>query len=474
MMLERDRKAARRRPQGDRGAADAAALEELRVRYLGRKSELTEILRGIGELPADERGPVGTAGNEARQALERRSRTRRAELDASELEDAARRGRDRRHPARDAAGRRRAPAPAHPHPARDRGRLRRARLPGDGGARGRARLLQLHRAQPPARATRRGWSQDTFYVDPGDPARPARSLNERRRCRRGPRTSSCAPTPRRCRSARWRPRRRRSSSSCPGRCYRRDPFDATHTPMFPQVEGLAVGDGISLADLAGTLEEAARALFGPERETRLQPGLLPVHRAQRPGRRLLLRCGGTRRARRRLARPALQGQSAGSRSSARGWSTRTSSASSRDERLRPRASPGLRLRDGDRADRDAQARRPRPAQVLRERRPGAGAVPMRVPDCWLREYCDPGLSPSRSSPTALDARASRSSGSRSVGAPSARRLRGRQGALGREASRRRPAQRLRGRHRRRRRARSSAAPRTSPPGRRSRWRCPAP
>ena len=51
----------------------------------------------------------------------------------------------------------------------------------------------------------------------------------------------------------------------------------------------------------------------------------------------------------------------------------------REQRLRPRAGPGLRVRDGDRADRDAQARRPRPAQVLRERRPRAGAVPMKVP-----------------------------------------------------------------------------------------------
>ena len=52
----------------------------------------------------------------------------------------------------------------------------------------------------------------------------------------------------------------------PGTVYRRDTIDATHLPMFHQVEGLAVGEGISLADLAGTLEHAARALFGAERE----------------------------------------------------------------------------------------------------------------------------------------------------------------------------------------------------------------
>src|ERR671934_132831 len=67
-------------------ATDAAALEQLRVRYLGRKGELTGILRGIGELPAEERGPVGQAANAARQALEALLERRRSELEAAELE----------------------------------------------------------------------------------------------------------------------------------------------------------------------------------------------------------------------------------------------------------------------------------------------------------------------------------------------------------------------------------------------------
>ena len=76
------------------------------------------------------------------------------------------------------------------------------------------------------------------------------------------------------------------------------------------------------------------------------------------------------------------------------------------QRLRPRADPGLRVRNGDRADRDAEARRPRPAQVLRERRPSAGAVPMRVPTLWLREHCDPDLTARRAgrAPGAADHR----------------------------------------------------------------------
>ncbi len=60
----------------------------------------------------------------------------------------------------------------------------------------------------------------------------------------------------------------------PGKTYRRD-SDATHTPMFHQVEGLAIDDGITLADLQGVLLEFARAIFGDEREIRLRPHYFP-------------------------------------------------------------------------------------------------------------------------------------------------------------------------------------------------------
>jgi phenylalanyl-tRNA synthetase alpha chain len=61
----------------------------------------------------------------------------------------------------------------------------------------------------------------------------------------------------------------------PGRCYRRDTPDATHTPVFQQVEILAVDEGLSLADMKGTLEEFARAMFGPEQRVRLRPSFFP-------------------------------------------------------------------------------------------------------------------------------------------------------------------------------------------------------
>jgi phenylalanyl-tRNA synthetase alpha chain len=60
----------------------------------------------------------------------------------------------------------------------------------------------------------------------------------------------------------------------PGRVYRRD-SDATHTPQFHQIEGLAVDEDITLADLKGTLLAFARAIFGPDREVRLRPHFFP-------------------------------------------------------------------------------------------------------------------------------------------------------------------------------------------------------
>src|SRR6476469_5274633 len=67
-------------------AATTQELEDLRVRYLGRKSELTGILRSIATLPPEERGPTGKAANEARVALEQVLDLRREALDSAELE----------------------------------------------------------------------------------------------------------------------------------------------------------------------------------------------------------------------------------------------------------------------------------------------------------------------------------------------------------------------------------------------------
>ena len=62
---------------------------------------------------------------------------------------------------------------------------------------------------------------------------------------------------------------------CPGRTFRTDELDSTHTPVFHQVEGLAVDKGLTMAHLRGTLEAFARALFGPETTTRMRPNYFP-------------------------------------------------------------------------------------------------------------------------------------------------------------------------------------------------------
>ena len=62
---------------------------------------------------------------------------------------------------------------------------------------------------------------------------------------------------------------------CPGRVFRTDELDATHTPVFHQVEGLAVDKGLSMADLRGTLEHFARIMFGQEAKIRLRPSFFP-------------------------------------------------------------------------------------------------------------------------------------------------------------------------------------------------------
>ena len=62
---------------------------------------------------------------------------------------------------------------------------------------------------------------------------------------------------------------------CPGRTFRTDELDATHTPVFHQFEGLAVDRGLTMADLKGTLEYFARQMFGPEAEIRLRPNFFP-------------------------------------------------------------------------------------------------------------------------------------------------------------------------------------------------------
>ena len=224
------------------------------MRFLGRKAELPNLLRDVGKLAA--RG--ARAGRQGRQpgAPGAAGRGRRAPRPSSRRSSSSNSSpptsSTSRCPARPVAARR-PPAHPHRHPARDRGRVHRARLPRGRGAGDRPRLLQLRRAQPRRRTTRRA----------------------RRRTRStSPTTWSCARRPRRCRCGRWSSRPPPLYIIVPGRVYRPD-NDATHTPQFHQVEGLAVDEDLTLGDLQGTLLAFARAIFGDDREVRLRPHFFP-------------------------------------------------------------------------------------------------------------------------------------------------------------------------------------------------------
>jgi phenylalanyl-tRNA synthetase alpha chain len=252
-------------------AADAAELERLRVRHLGRSSELTAVLRGIAGLEPAERGPVGAAANAAREALEAELGARREELEAVEIERALEAETiDVTLPGAPPV------AAGHLH------LLTRTRREIEDVFVGLGyRVMEGPEIEhdyynftalnhPPGHPARQ--VQDSFYIDPA--GLPGGVLNER--------GLPPGPTDVMLRTH-TSPMQVRSMEAgeppifivVPGAAYRRDTVDATHLPMFHQVEGLAVADGISLADLAGTLDHAAKALFGPERRTRLKPDFFP-------------------------------------------------------------------------------------------------------------------------------------------------------------------------------------------------------
>jgi phenylalanyl-tRNA synthetase alpha chain len=264
-------------------APDTDALEELRVRYLGRKSELTEILRGIAGLPPERRGPVGSAANEARRALETALSRRRQELEGAELERTLRQ--DRIDVTLPGSPRRRTGSQSL---------LARTQREIEDIFVGLGyRVMEGPEVEldyynftalnhPPGHPAR--MSQDTFYVDPKTlspnlriPAALGREAEEAVGELPPPGPEDVVlrthTSPMQVRAMEEQPPP--IFIVVPGRCYRSDPFDATHSPVFHQVEGLAVGDDITLADLKGTLDEFARAMFGGDRGTRFRPDFFP-------------------------------------------------------------------------------------------------------------------------------------------------------------------------------------------------------
>jgi phenylalanyl-tRNA synthetase alpha chain len=235
-------------------AASSAELEELRVRYLGRKAELTTILRGIAELPQEERGEVGGAANRARKELESLLEATAERLDASELE--ARLVEDRIDVTLPGAPPR---AVGHTHLIARTTRLIEDTMIG----------LGYHVAEGPE--IEHDYYNFTALNHP--PGHPARMLQDTFYVQSHPEVLLRTHTsPMQVRSMENQPPP--IFVIVPGKVYRRD-SDATHSPMFHQVEGLAIAEGITLADLKGTLLAMCRALFGADRELRLRPHFFP-------------------------------------------------------------------------------------------------------------------------------------------------------------------------------------------------------
>jgi phenylalanyl-tRNA synthetase alpha chain len=227
------------------GALSEAELDEARVRYLGRKSEVAQALRGVRDRE------TGMLLNGLRQRLETAVREREADLLRLAFEAAAGSGVD-------------------------------VTIPGAPIKRGRLHLLTQIRREIEDIFLGMGYEVwdgnevatvwENFDALTSDPGHPSRSINDTFYIDDNTvlRTHT-SPDQIRAMLSRKPPLYMVS----PGRCYRRDTPDATHSPIFLQVECLAVDRGITLANLQGTVLQFFRALFGQEREVRMRTSHFP-------------------------------------------------------------------------------------------------------------------------------------------------------------------------------------------------------
>ncbi len=227
-------------------------LESLRVKYLGKKGQLTSVLRGMGALPAEERPVVGQLANEIREFIERTLEDSRQNLMRKE------RALKMEQEAIDVTvpGKRRFLGKKHPLSI-VMDEIKEVFLGmGYEIAEGPEVELDYYNFEAlniprnhPSRDV-----QDTFYIDENVLLR-----------------TQTSPVQIRVMEKKKPP----IKIICPGRVYRSDAVDATHSPIFHQVEGLVVDKGVTMGDLKGTLQVFARSLFGEKTEIRLRPHHFP-------------------------------------------------------------------------------------------------------------------------------------------------------------------------------------------------------
>ena len=231
---------------------DNADLEQIRIQYLGKKGELTAVLRGMGALSAEERPIVGQIANEVRSAIESALSQKAQLAKQKQLEETLKREKiDVTLPAN-------ALATGHIHPLTQVQRTIEDIFIGMGFsiAEGPEVEYDYYNFQAlnipenhPARDT-----QDTFYITENILLR-----------------SQTSPVQVRTMEKQKPPIRVIS----PGRVYRSDAVDATHSPLFHQIEGLVVDKGITMGDLKGMLETFAQTLFGSDTRLRFRPHHFP-------------------------------------------------------------------------------------------------------------------------------------------------------------------------------------------------------
>ncbi|MBO7157124.1 MAG: phenylalanine--tRNA ligase subunit alpha [Clostridia bacterium] len=232
-------------------AADAD-LEQIKIKYLGKKGELTAVLRGMGALSAEERPIVGQLANEVRADIEAALAQKTTELQAKALEAQLKAEKlDVTMPAKETPV-------GHIHPLTQVQRELENIFIGMGFSivEGPEVELDYYNFQAlnipenhPARDT-----QDTFYI--------AENVLLR---------SQTSPVQVRTMEHKKPPIRIIS----PGRVYRSDALDSTHSPLFHQLEGLVVDKGITMGDLKGTLEIFAKKMFGESTKIRFRPHHFP-------------------------------------------------------------------------------------------------------------------------------------------------------------------------------------------------------
>ncbi len=233
------------------GAGDSAALEQLRVDFLGKKGRVTELLKGLGQLSAEERPAAGARINVVKQELQALINERKAALEAAALAEQL----DRETLDVTLPGRGQSTGGIHPVTRTIERMEDFFAAVGFEVVEGPEIEDDYHNfealnipAHHPARAM-----HDTFYVDPTTVLRTHTSPVQVR-------VMENSQPPLRV--------------ICPGRVYRCD-SDLTHTPMFHQVEGLLVDERSSFADLKGLIEDFLRVFFEKDLSVRFRPSYFP-------------------------------------------------------------------------------------------------------------------------------------------------------------------------------------------------------